>query len=172
MNSMELQNKIQMFKHLHSSQKRFIKHQGEIPITTLPRPNKDELMGVPTIDFLCECVEDCMNGLNISVKDFVPSDSWNSLFHQMLENNNLDNISPPWVFPKFYGVGKNCGHKLEVNLQEVVGNTMHLTMLESLNDIQDNETQSSINTSAIFILLVLFLNPLWDIGLQLQLIKK
>ena len=90
----------------------------------------------------------------------------------MLENNNLDNISPPWVFPKFYGVGKNCGHKLEVNLQEVVGNTMHLTMLESLNDIQDNETQSSINTSAIFILSVLFLNPLWDIGLQLQLIKK
>ena len=64
-------------------------------------------MEVPTIEFLRECVEDCMRGLQIPVTNYLPNDSWNALFHRMLENDNLDNEFSPWVLPNCYGVGKN-----------------------------------------------------------------
>ena len=77
MNSMEFQNKIHMIRHLHSSQKKIAYEQSEFSIATLPvtEPKKGELVEVPTIDFLCECVEDCMKGLKVPINDFMRSDS-------------------------------------------------------------------------------------------------
>ena len=134
MDSMEFQHKIQMFRQLHSSHKPSTNCQRGTHVTTLAQTNK-ELMEVPTIEFLRECVEDCMRGLQIPVTNYVPNDSWNALFHRMLEEDNLDDEFPPWVLPNCDSVGKNYGHILQVNLQEVAENTMHLTMLESLIEI-------------------------------------
>ena len=100
-NSIEFQHKIQIFRHLHSSHKPSIDCQRQIHIKTLPRSYK-ELMEVPTIEFLRECVADCMRGLQIPVTNFVPNDSWNALFHWVLENDNLDNEFPPWSLPNCY----------------------------------------------------------------------
>ena len=177
-NSMEFQNRIQNIRHLHSSStkskcspsknKPMCHHN--IPINPHSRIHNEELTEVPTIEFLQDCVNDCMNKLDIPLRDLIEIKSWNSQFHEILELTNMKDEFPPSVLPRCYGIGKSCGHILQCNLQEVATNTMHLTMYEMMNDISD--THSTVNISAMFILTVIFRNPLWDIGLQHELVKK
>lgn len=71
--------------------------------------------------------------------------------------------------PKCYGPNKSCGHVLQVYLQHVATNTLHLTTFDNLYD--DNGEHSSINIAAMFIQTVIFKNPLWDLGLQHQVVQ-
>ena len=113
-----------------------------------------------------------MDRLKIPVKDLMSRDSWNSLFHQLLQIDDLVEEFPPWVLPRSYGVDKSCGHILQVNLQDVATNTLHLTTLEKLMDKEVNSVYSSINAAAMFIYIIIFQNPIWDIGLQHQLVRQ
>ena len=168
-NTMEFQIQIQSFRHLHTSTKK----EPISPHSTLPLPLpvtlNNDLREVPTIEFLQQCVSECMNQLDIPVKDLMNIKSWNSQFHDLLDLDHLREEFPSSVLPKCYGRDKSCGHVLQVNLQEAAINTMHLTMFETMSILSDQ--QSFDNTSAMFILTVIFHNPLWDIGLQHQLVK-
>ena len=147
-NSMEFQTKIQSFRQLHSSTKKHRTPHHITPTIPLAMVNNEEMRDVPTIQFLQNCVNDCMNQLEMPVQDFVNIQSWNSQFHEILELDNLKEEFPLQVLPKCYGLEKSCGHVLQVNLQEVATNTMHLTMFKTMTDLSG--TDSCVNTTAIF----------------------
>ena len=102
----------------------------------------------PPSSFYKKCANDCMNLLEIPVRDFVNIDYWNSQFNEILELDNFKGDFPLQVLPKCYGLEKSCGHVLQVNLQEVATNTMHLTMFKTMTDLSG--TDSCVNTTAIF----------------------
>ena len=60
MNSMEFQNKIQVFRHLHSSQRNKMINSSTTPTTPEPKLGIKQLTEVPTIEFLNNRVKDCM----------------------------------------------------------------------------------------------------------------
>ena len=97
-------------------------------------------------------------------------DNWNSKFHSLLNQCNLVEEYPPRVLPNCYGVNETCGYVLQVDLSNVALNTLHLTVLEEINE---NESSSSqINVAALYIQTLLFSNPLWDLGVQHHILKK
>ena len=111
-----------------------------------------------------------MSRLKIPVSRFSISENWNATFHSMLDQCNLADEYPPWVLPTCYGENKSCGHVLQVDLSDVALNTLHLTVLEEMND--KDSSNSHINVAALYIQAVLFGNPIWDLGLQHQILKK
>ena len=87
-----------------------------------------------------------------------------------VKTSDLVHEFPTWVLPSCYAHTKSCGHVLHAGLPEVATNTLYLTSLEAISDI--GTSPSYINVAALIIQTVLFQNPLWDISLQHQLIKK
>ena len=171
-NSMDFQNKIHMFRYLHTSQKEKPKSIESPSQVTSHMIKTSELSEVPTIKFLKKCVKDCIDKLKVPVKDLITTDSWHSQFHRVLENDDLTEEFPPWVLPSCYGPEKSCSHILHVDLQDVATNTLHLTTLENISLDSSDNNYSPVNVAATFIFSVIFHNPIWDIGLQHQLIKS
>ena len=111
-----------------------------------------------------------MSYLKIPVDKFSFDDNWNAKFHSLLNKCQLTEEFPPWVLPTCYGVNQTCGHILQVDLSDVALSTLHLTILE---EICDNESGTSlINVAALFIQSTIFGNPIWDLNLQHQTLKK
>lgn len=111
-----------------------------------------------------------MAGLSIDTNIIDNKESWNKNVHQLIQLIDLEDKFPPWVSPKCYPANKSCGHVLKVDIQDVATKTLHLTMFEKTSDIVT--LPQSVNIAALFIHLVLFHNPLWDIGLQHQIVKQ
>ena len=100
-------------------------------------------------------------------KDKFGSMSWNKMFHTILNECNLSSKFNADSFPKSYLPGKVCGHSLQVDLDRVRYNTIHLTLLDLIQGKKDN-----IQEYMDFIDAILFHNPLWDIGLQHELMNN
>ena len=54
--------------------------------------------------------------------------TWNKMFHTILEECNLSSLIELDTFPKSYLPRKVCGHSLQVDLDHVRYNTIHLTL--------------------------------------------
>ena len=170
MDSMEFQKKIQFFRHIHTSERSVLVDIPSKASNLLKTPSSIELREVPTIEYLKECVQKCMSGLKICMNKFTCDDDWNSKFHSLLRNCDMVDEFPPWSLQSCYHHNGTCGHILQVNLMDVALNTLQLTMLETIDDSEN--THSQTNIAALFIQTVLFSNPLWDIGLQHNILKK
>ena len=93
--------------------------------------------------------------------------SWNVMFHTILDECHLTSYFDMDTLPKNYLPGRVCGQSLQVDLDHVRYNTMHLTLLELINNKNDNQREY-----IDFIDAVLFTNPIWDLGLQHKLMEK
>ena len=93
--------------------------------------------------------------------------TWNKMFHTILEECDLSSLLELDIYPKSYLPGKVCWHSLQVDLGHVRYNTIHLTLLDLINDSNDQ-----FRDYMYFIDAVLFNNLIWDIGLQHELMSK
>ena len=100
-------------------------------------------------------------------KDKFGSMTWNKTFHTILVEWSLLTLFDLKKFPQSYQPGKVCGHSLQVDLDRVRYNTIHLTLLDLTNS-KNNNTRDYMD----FIDAVLFDNPLRDVGLQHKLMEK
>ena len=99
----------------------------------------------------------------------VKTSSWNLLFHDIIE---LCNIASDYLLdrlPGFYKKGNDCGHTEHVNLEKTTVNTLYLTVLEQFNQ---QEKEISSNTASSFVHYTIYLNPVWDLGLQHKLLSR
>ena len=111
-NSMEFQNRIQRYQQSHSPAQKTPLHHHRTPVLPLISNGNEELCEVPTIEFLQNCVETCMNRLDVPFHDLITIKSWNHKFHEILVLENLEDEFPLSALPKCYGPGKSCGHVL------------------------------------------------------------
>ena len=106
------------------------------------------------------------DALGLSINRFGTM-SWNAMFHTILDECHLTSYFDMDTLPKNYLPGRVCGQSLQVDLDHVRYNTMHLTLLELINNKNDNQREY-----IDFIDAVLFMNPIWDLGLQHKLMEK
>ena len=67
--------------------------------------------------------------------------------------------------PGCYTKGLSCSHIFHVDLDKIVSNTIHLTLLEQAKYKDDQLQRSLINVTS-FISNIMKGNPIWDLGLQ------
>ena len=131
--------------------------------------DRNLLQEVPSIDFLREQVKLCTDRLNIKEKVNKP-ESWNIMFHQFCDLCDLKYEFPPWSMPSCYGTNKTCGHIQQVNLDKAAINTLYLTALDKMpNSASDN---LPLSVAAMFTQYVVYENPIWDLGLQHQIVSN
>ena len=88
--------------------------------------------------------------------------SWNLMFYQILRSCKLENEFPPSSLPKSFRLNKSCAYIFHVDLEVVATKCLYLTMFKSLN-------KGHVTKVSYFIYLVIFRNPIWDIGFQQKL---
>ena len=118
-------------------------------------------------DFDSQLQVEIKKALNTSKEKFGLM-TWNKMFHTILDECDLSSLLELDKFPKSYQpVGGVCGHSLQVDLDHVRYNTIRLTLLDLINDGIDQ-----FSDYMDFIDAALFNNPIWDIGLQHELMSK
>ena len=131
MDSVEFQRKVHYYRFVHLCT---MKNNGLLSTTLSKNKRTIErniLHKVPTIQFLREQVDMCMDGMN--VKRISHSDkSWNFMFHYIVKLCNLQCNFPPWLMPSCYNKQHTCEHTLEVELDKAATDTLYLTALENL----------------------------------------
>ena len=109
------------------------------------------------------------DGLNVTNKLKQP-ESWNSMFHQICSLCNLEYEFPPWTMPSSYSKNQTCGHIQQVNLDKTTTNSLYLAALDNMSN--STFTNFSLSVAAMFIQSVVYKSPVWDIGLQQQLMNN
>ena len=133
----------------------------------------EQMREVPTIQDLKQQLEiyksqSADGGLKIS--SAITPDTWNEMFHSIITNCSLNNHFPHEELPGCYAKGLTCSHIFHVDLDKIVLNTIHLTLLEQTKCQNDRPEKSLVNITS-FICNVIKCNPIWDIGLQFLTIR-
>ena len=72
--------------------------------------------------------------------------------------------------PSCYSKHQTCGHIQQINLDKAATNSLYLTTLDNMSN--STSTHFPLSVAAMFIQSVVYENPVWDIGLQHQIIKN
>ena len=145
------------------------KLEATIPLKNKRSIDRNSLTKVPTISFLRDQVNLCTDAMNVN-RVQSNSTSWNSMFHHIVKLCKLECNFPPWVMPSCYSKKQTCGHTLQVELNKAATNSLYLTALD--NTSHSTNPDLPVSVAAMFICLVIFQNPIWDVGLQHAIINK
>ena len=170
MDSMKFQQQIQRYAHMHSLSKQHTQKKIDPTDTKKMKTSTCVLEEVPTIQFLQDCVHKYLSQVNVPDDILDQNISWNDQFHSLLDLVGLRDDFPPCDLPPCYRQHNSCGHVLQVDLHNIATNTLHLTTFEQTTN--EYATLPSVNVASTFIYFVIFQNPLWDIGLQQQIVKQ
>ena len=137
---MKFQNELNRYEYMRSKEN----HSANInstkeTLTSLSCLFKDNtydpttnLVEVPTIQYLKDQVG---KFLSLSQYHLLPestSNSWNQMFHHVLNICQLKLEFPPNSLPPSYGKKQSCGHLLNVELDTISTKALYLTMLEKV----------------------------------------
>ena len=89
---------------------------------------------------------------------------WNEMFHNIISTCNLERHFTLESLPPSYAKGFTCSHIFHVDMEKIMSNTIHLTILEQTKS-QENPVRNS-TVAKSFISNVINHNPVWDLGLQ------
>ncbi len=168
----KFQQELQKYEFIQSKGKKDSKISSNIHPSTLNtstnclEQNQKLLSEVPRIDFLHWQMRMYMDTFPVSSQYHnikTRNESWNLMFHQILNSCTLKHEYPSSTMPKEYKPNKSCAHLLHVDLELVARKCLYLTMFELLNNHYVKHQMSGLS---YFIYTVIFQNPIWDIGFQ------
>ena len=91
--------------------------------------------------------------------------SWNGMFHDIISTCQLKRYFQPEALPTCYEKGSSCSHIFHIDMNRIISNTIHLTLLEQSKSA-DSHLKIPSYVVEYFVSSVMKQNPIWDIGLQ------
>ena len=155
-NSFSFYQNLFFYKYTKAFNKEKLQNQKTCP---------DLLKEVPAVQSLNRVIECEKEGtLNQKLGECI---DWNELFHKGIELCSLQSYYEKGHLLKSYKKDSSCGHILHSNFEETKKQTINLTILESYKEDKERERSNL----SLFIDSVLYQNPVWDLGLQFDLIQ-
>ena len=87
------------------------------------------------------------------------------MFHNIISTCNLEKHFTLESLPTSYAKGFTCSHIFHVDMEKIMSNTIHLTILEQTKS-QENSLDRNSTVKKSFISNVIKHYPVWDLGLQ------